>query len=629
MKRQFKTESKRLLDLMINSIYTHKEIFLRELISNASDAIDKLHFISLTDDSVKVDSDSFKIRIDVDKENRQLSISDNGIGMDQEALEKNLGVIAHSGSLEFKQTLDQENVDDIIGQFGVGFYSAFMVAKKVTVISKAYNSEQAYKWESSGIDTYTITESERDSIGTTVILDLKEDSEEENYSDYLEEYKIRGLVKKYSDYIRYPIEMEITHSTLKEGSEDEYEEHKETEVLNSMIPLWKRNKNEITEEEYNDFYKSKFGDYEDPLDVIHFNVEGNVSFDALLYIPSRTPFDFYTKEYEKGLQLYSKNVFIMDKCADLLPEHFRFVKGLVDSQDLSLNISRETLQHNRQMKVIASRVEKKIKDELLKLLRNDREKYEKFWNAFGLQLKYGVYNDFGAHKELLEDLLLFYSSSENKLVTLEEYVSRMKEGQKEIYYVSGENVEKIDKLPQTEKVRDKGYEILYLTDEVDEFALQVMMNYSEKAFKSISQGDLDLDSEEEKKEREKTAEENRDLLSSLKDALGDKVSDVRISSRLKSHPVCLVAEEGVSLEMEKVFNAMPDSPNLKAHKVLEINSTHPIFEALKKIHAAHPEEIADFSDLLYDQALLIEGFSIEDPIAFSNKLCDLMIKASE
>ena len=412
MKRQFKTESKRLLDLMINSIYTHKEIFLRELISNASDAIDKLHFISLTDDSVKVDSDSFKIRIDVDKENRQLSISDNGIGMDQEALEKNLGVIAHSGSLEFKQTLDQENVDDIIGQFGVGFYSAFMVAKKVTVISKAYNSEQAYKWESSGIDTYTITESERDSIGTTVILDLKEDSEEENYSDYLEEYKIRGLVKKYSDYIRYPIEMEITHSTLKEGSEDEYEEHKETEVLNSMIPLWKRNKNEITEEEYNDFYKSKFGDYEDPLDVIHFNVEGNVSFDALLYIPSRTPFDFYTKEYEKGLQLYSKNVFIMDKCADLLPEHFRFVKGLVDSQDLSLNISRETLQHNRQMKVIASRVEKKIKDELLKLLRNDREKYEKFWNEYGKSLKIGIYNSIYSGSDTvdkLKDLLLFWN----------------------------------------------------------------------------------------------------------------------------------------------------------------------------------------------------------------------------
>ena len=629
MKRQFKTESKRLLDLMINSIYTHKEIFLRELISNASDAIDKLHFISLTDDSVKVDSDSFKIRIDVDKENRQLKISDNGIGMDQEAMEKNLGVIAHSGSLEFKQTLDQENVDDIIGQFGVGFYSAFMVAKKVTVISKAYNSEQAYRWESSGIDTYTITESERDSIGTTIILDLKEDSEEENYSDYLEEYKIRSLVKKYSDYIRYPIEMEVTRTTLKEGSEDEYEDHKETEVLNSMIPLWKRNKNEISEEEYNDFYKSKFGDYEDPLEVIHFNVEGNVSFDALLYIPSRTPFDFYTKEYEKGLQLYSKNVFIMDKCAELLPEHFRFVKGLVDSQDLSLNISRETLQHNRQMKVIASRVEKKIKDELLKMLRNDREKYEKFWKAFGLQLKYGIYNDFGAHKELLQDLLLFYSSHENKLVTLEEYVSRMKEEQKEIYYVSGENVEKIDKLPQTEKVRDKGYEILYLTDEVDEFALQVMMNYAEKPFKSISQGDLDLDSEEEKQEREKTAEENKDLLTSLKDALGEKVTDVRISSRLKSHPVCLVAEEGVSLEMEKVFNAMPDSPDLKAHKVLEINSSHPIFEALKKVYETRPEDIPDFSDLLYDQALLIEGFSIEDPIAFSNKLCDLMIRASE
>mgnify|MGYP002623746460 CR=1 FL=1 len=628
MKRQFKTESKRLLDLMINSIYTHKEIFLRELISNASDAIDKLHFISLTDDSVKVDSDSFKIRIDRDKEKRQLIISDNGIGMDQDALQNNLGVIAHSGSLEFKQTLENENVDDIIGQFGVGFYSAFMVAKKVTVITKAYNSDQAYRWESSGVDSYTINEDERDSIGTTIILDLKEDTDDEKYSEYLEEYKLRSLVRKYSDYIRYPIEMEVSRSRKKEDSE-EYEDYTEVEVLNSMIPLWKRNKSEITEEEYNEFYKSKFGDFEDPLAVIHFNVEGNVSFDSLLFIPARTPYDFYTKEYEKGLQLYSKNVFIMDKCSDLLPEHFRFVKGLVDSQDLSLNISREVLQHDRQMKVIANRVERKIKDELSKMLKNDREKYEKFYGAFGLQLKYGIYNDFGAHKELLQDLLLFTSSYENKLVTLEEYVSRMKEDQKEIYYVSGESADKIDKLPQTEKVKDKGYEILYLSDEIDEFALQVMNNYEEKPFKSINQGDLDLDSEEEKEEREKTIAENKDLLSSLKASLQGKVKDVRISSRLKSHPVCLVAEDGVSLEMEKVFNQMPDSPDLKAQKILEINSDHPIFAALQKIYQDSPKDIEEYSDLLYSQALLIEGFSIDDPIAFSNKLCDLMIKASK
>lgn len=628
MKKQFKAESKRLLDLMINSIYTHKEIFLRELVSNASDAIDKLHFISLTDPSVKVSSDTFQIRIDTDKEARTITISDNGVGMTQEELQNNLGVIAHSGSFEFKQNNENENINDIIGQFGVGFYSAFMVAKKVTVLTKAYNSDTAYKWESTGEESYTINECEKEDVGTTIILELKDDTEEEKYSDFLEEYKIRSLITKYSDYIRYPIRMEVTKSRKKEDSE-EYEDYKEVETLNSMIPLWKRNKNEIKPEEYNEFYKSKFNDYEDPLDVIHFNVEGNVSFDALLYIPSRTPYNYYTKEYEKGLQLYSKNVFIMDKCPELLPEHFRFVKGLVDSQDFSLNISREVLQHDRQMKVVAGRIEKKIKDELAKMMKDDREKYEKFWKAFGLQLKYGIYNDFGIHKELLQDLLLFTSSREKKLVSLKEYTERMKEGQKEIYYVSGESVEKIDKLPQTEKVKDKGYEILYLTDEVDEFALQVMRDYSEKPFKSISQGDLDLDSEEEKKEREKAQEENKDLLTSLKDSLSGKVADVRISSRLKSHPVCLVAQDGVSLEMEKVFDQMPESPGLKANKVLEINSDHPIFEALKNVYQNHKEDLASYGSLLYDQALLIEGFPIEDPLEFSNKLCELMIQANK
>ena len=628
MKKQFKAESKRLLDLMINSIYTHKEIFLRELVSNASDAIDKLHFISLTDPSVKVNSDTFQIRIDTDKDARTITISDNGVGMTQEELQNNLGVIAHSGSFEFKQNNENENINDIIGQFGVGFYSAFMVAKKVTVLTKAYNSDQAYRWESTGEESYTINECDKEDVGTTIILELKDDTEEEKYSDFLEEYKIRSLISKYSDYIRYPIRMEVTKSRKKEDSDD-YEDYKEVETLNSMIPLWKRNKNEIKEEEYNEFYKAKFNDYEDPLDVIHFNVEGNVSFDALLYIPSRTPYNFYTKEYEKGLQLYSKNVFIMDKCSELLPEHFRFVKGLVDSQDFSLNISREVLQHDRQMKVVASRIEKKIKDELAKMMKDDREKYEKFWKAFGLQLKYGIYNDFGIHKDLLQDLLLFTSSKEKKLVSLKEYVERMPEGQKEIYYVSGESIDKIDQLPQTEKVKDKGYEILYLTDEVDEFALQVMRDYQEKPFKSISQGDLDLDTEEEKKEREKAQEENKDLLGSLKEALSGKVSDVRISSRLKSHPVCLVAEEGVSLEMEKVFDQMPDSPNVKAKKVLEINGEHPIFKALQNVYQNHRESLADYGSLLYDQALLIEGFPIEDPLSFSNKLCELMIEANK
>ncbi len=629
MKKQFKAESKRLLDLMINSIYTHKEIFLRELISNASDAIDKLHFISLTDASIHLDSDSLAITIEVDEKKRQLIISDNGIGMDKKDLENNLGVIARSGSLEFKELFENDKADDIIGQFGVGFYSAFMVSKKVTVITKAYNSEIAYLWESSGQDGYTIKETEKETIGTRIILDLKDDNEDDNYSDYLKEYKIRDLIKKYSDYIRYPIKMMVNKSKLKEGSEDEYEDYQELDTLNSMIPLWKRNKSEIKDEEYNEFYKSKFNDYEDPSKVIHFNVEGNVSFNAMLFIPNRVPYNYYTKEYEKGLQLYSKNVFIMDKAKDLIPEHFRFVKGLVDSQDLSLNISRELLQHDRQLKVIASRIEKKIKSELLNMLNDEREKYEEFWKIFGVQIKYGVYNEFGANKELLQDLLLFVSSKEEKFVTLDEYVQRMTEDQSEIYYASGESVSKIAQLPQTEKVKDKGYEILYLTDEVDEFALQILMSYKDKKFKSISQGDLDLDSEEEKDKRSKIEAENKDLLEAIKENLKEKVKDVKISSRLKSHPVCLVADEGLSMEMEKVLNNLPEGPGMKAEKILEINSDHPIFAALKKVQEDSPEELADYSDLLYDQALLIEGFSIEDPLAFSSKLCDLMVKANK
>ncbi len=630
MKKQFKTESKRLLDLMINSIYTHKEIFLRELLSNASDAIDKLHFLSLTDDSIQVNSDSFRIRIERDKEKRELKILDNGIGMDKDALEKNLGVIAHSGSLEFKMQNEggELDADSLIGQFGVGFYSAFMVAKKVTVITKAYNSDQAYKWESDGVESYTISECDKEDTGTEIILSLKEDTEEEEYSSYLEEFTIRRLVKKYSDYIRYPIEMEITKSRKKEDGE-EYEEYTETETLNSMIPLWKRSKNEISQEEYNEFYKAKFSDYEDPLLTIHFNVEGTTSFDALLFVPSRTPYDFYTKEYEKGLQLYSKNVFIMDKAADLLPEHFRFVKGLVDSQDLSLNISRETLQQNRQVQQIASRIERKIKDELLKLLKEDREKYEKFWKAFGLQLKYGVYNDYGAHKELLEDLLLFQTSEDSKLSTLQEIVSRMKEDQKEIYYASGDSAEKIARLPQTEKVKQKGYEILYLSDDVDEFVMNILQEYDGKPFKSLNQGDLDLDSEEEKKEREEKEEANKDLLSALAAELKDKVKEVRLSSRLMSHPVCLVADAGVSLEMEKVFGRMPDNPGVKAEKILEINSNHPVFAALQKAFEEDKNAFGQYASLLYDQALLIEGFSLEDPLSFSNTLCDLMVRANK
>ena len=631
-KREFKAESKRLLDLMINSIYTHKEIFLRELISNASDAIDKLCYVSLTDTNI-IDRSNLKITLEANKQERTLTISDTGIGMNKEQMEENLGTICSSGSLAFKKKLEEaeekhEDID-IIGQFGVGFYSAFMVAKNVKVISKAYNSDTTYVWESNADDGYTITEGNKDAVGTTIILTLKDNTEDDNYDEYLEEYKLRELVKKYSDYIHYPIQMDVERNSFDdEGNITETKT--ETDTLNSMTPLWKKSKSSITKEEYNNFYQEKFNDYEDPQHVIHTSVEGNTSFTALLYIPARAPYNFYSAEFEKGLQLYSRGVFIMDKATDLIPEHFRFVKGLVDSQDLSLNISREMLQHDRQLQQIATRIEKKIKSELATMLATKREEYEKFWNNFGLQLKYGVYSDFGAHKELLQDLLLFTSSHDKKLVTLSEYVTRMKEDQKAIYFASGETVEKIDKLPQSERVKDKGYEILYLTDSVDEFALQVMMNYQDKPFKNINQGDLDLDTEEEKKELEEKTKESADLLTSIKNALTGKVNDVKISNRLKSHPVCLSTTDGLSFEMEKVLSQMPDANGLngmKAQRILEINPNHAIFTALQKI-ADRNEDISEYADLLYNQALLIEGFTIEDPIAFSNQICNLMVKAN-
>ncbi len=622
--KQFKAESKRLLDLMINSIYTHKEIFLRELISNASDALDKLYYRELTEHLAAVSRDDFAIRLKLDKEARTLTIEDNGCGMTRDELENNLGTIAKSGSFAFKNENEAKEDVDIIGQFGVGFYSAFMVSECVTVISRAFGSDEAWKWESRGAEGYTIEECEKDSHGTVIILKIKPDTEEEKYSEYLEPYRIQAIVKKYSDYIRYPIRMDMEKSRLKEGSEDEYETYTEEETLNSMVPLWRKNKSEITPEEYNSFYKEKFYDYEDPLKVIHSSTEGAATYNALLFIPARAPYNYYTREYEKGLQLYASGVLIMDKCADLLPDHFSFVRGLVDSQDLSLNISREMLQHDRQLKVIASRLEKKIKSELLDMLKNDRETYEKFYKNFGLQLKYGVYGDYGTHKEMLQDLLLFWSSAEKKLVSLEEYVGRMKEDQKAIYYACGDSLERIEHLPQTEMVRDKGYEILYLTDDVDEFALKMMHEFSGKPFQSVSDGSLDLDTPEEKEEKKKREEENKDLFTFLGEALEGKVKAVRASSRLKTHPVCLTSEGGVSLEMEKVLGAMPGDNKVKAERVLEINESHPVFAKLTRLYAEDQDKLKEYAALLYDQALLIEGMPIDDPVAFSNRVCALM-----
>ncbi len=626
-KKQFKAESKRLLDLMINSIYTHKEIFLRELISNASDAIDKLYYRSLTEGNTGLSREDFSIRIEPDKEARTLKIIDNGLGMNKEELEKNLGTIAKSGSLDFKTEVEKKDEIDIIGQFGVGFYSAFMVSEQVTVRSKAYGEEEAFQWESTGADGYSIEACEKEANGTEIILTLKEDTEDEKYSEYLDTYKIKSLIRKYSDYIRYPIQMMVEKQKLKEGSEEEYESYSELETLNSMVPLWKKSKSELKDEDYNQFYKEKFYDFTDPAKVIHSNVEGVVSYTSLLFIPGQAPYNYYTKDYEKGLQLYSSGVLIMDKCADLLPDYFSFVKGLVDSQDLSLNISREMLQHDRQLKAIAQRLEKKIKSELLDMLHTDREKYVTFFKNFGLQLKFGLYDQFGMHKEVLKDLVMFYSSSEKGLVTLSEYVSRMKAEQKYIYFASGDSVEKIDKLPQNELLKEKGYEILYLTDDVDEFALQMLHAYDEKEFKSVAADDLEIEeSQEEKEAAEKQAEESKELLEFMKDALDGKVADVRLSQRLKSHPVCLAAKGGLSIEMEKVLNSMPVDEKVKAERVLEINAKHPVLEALNNTYAQDKEAVKEYAKLLYDQALLIEGLPVEDPVAFSNAVCKLMTK---
>jgi len=625
-KKQFKAESKKLLDLMINSIYTNKEIFLRELISNASDAIDKLYYRSLTDKKIKVDRDNFKIEVSIDKEARTLTISDNGCGMTEEELENNLGTIAKSGSLDFKENNKEEKDINIIGQFGVGFYSAFMVSDSIKVISKSIDSKEAFCWESSGADWYSIEASERKENGTTIILNIKEDTEEEKYSNYLDNYTIQKIIKKYSDYIRYPIMMEVEHEHLKEGSKEEYEKVMETETINSMIPLWKKDKKDIKEEEYQNFYHEKFFDYEDAMKTIHTSVEGNVSYHTLLYIPSHAPYDFYNKEYEKGLELYSNGVLIMDKCADLLPDYFSFVKGLVDSSDLSLNISREMLQHDRQLQLIAKNIEKKIKKELEDMLENERENYEKFFKAFGLQLKFGIYNQFGIHKDVLQDLMIFYSSKEKKMVTLKEYVERMQEGQDKIYYASGESNDKIDLLPQVEKVKDKGYEILYLTEYADEFVIQTLMEYDGKKFMNVCADNLDLDTEEEKESIKKENESNKDLLTSMKEVLSDKVTDVKFTNRLKNHPVCLTTEGPVSMEMEKIMSAMPTDEKIKAKAVMEINDSHPIAKKLKELYKKDKEEVKKYAQILYAQARLIEGMSIDNPTEISSLICDMISK---
>ena len=631
--KQFKAESKRLLDMMIHSIYTHKEIFLRELISNASDAIDKLYFRSLTDDSVGLNKEDFAIWLYADKDAKTLKIVDNGIGMTKEELENNLGTIANSGSFKFKNENKLEEDNQIIGQFGVGFYSAFMVAKKVTVISKAFGSDKAYQWESEGVDGYTISEAEKTSAGTEIILELLEDTEDEKYSEFLDQYRLKSLVKKYSDYIRFPIKMNVTHSRPKDQSEEdkeagkapEYEEYIEVETLNSMVPLWKKNKTELKEEDYKHSYTEKFFDYNEPIRYAHVKNEGNANYNALLYIPSKAPFDYYSKEYEKGLQLYSNGVLIMDKCADLLPDYLSFVKGLVDSEDLSLNISREMLQHDRQLKVIAKSIEKTILAELKKMLRSDREKYEEFWKVFGLQLKYGVYSDFGMNKEKIQDLLMFTSSKEQKLVTLDEYVTGMREEQKYIYYATGESAARIEQLPQTELVKDNGFEILYLTDNIDEFALKTLNTYKDKEFKSVSSEDLGLESTEKKEELKAKEEESSDMLAALAEALSGTVSKVVLSQRLKTHPVCLTSEGEISLEMEKVLNSMPVDQKVHAQRVLEINPDHEIYGKLKALSdSGDKEKLGKYAKLLYTQACLIEGMSIEDPVEFSNLICELM-----
>ncbi|MDM0980353.1 molecular chaperone HtpG [Clostridium perfringens] len=620
-KREFKAESKRLLDIVINSIYTNREIFLRELISNASDAIDKVYYKTLGDSSLTFNKDDYYIKIKPNKEERTLTISDKGIGMTEKELDENLGVIAKSGSLQFKKENEIKDGFDIIGQFGVGFYSGFLVADKITVITKAFGADKAYKWESDGVDGYTISEAEKDSFGTDIILHLKANDEDENYDEFLEEYKLKSLIKKYSDFIRYPIKLDVTKSRVKEGTENEHEEYVEEETVNSMVPLWRRNKNELTDDDYNNFYVEKRFGFDKPLRHMHISVDGMISYNSILYIPENIPYDYYTKEYEKGLELYSNGVLIMEKCSELLPDYFGFVKGIVDSQDLSLNISREMLQHDRQLSRIAKNIKTKIKNELESMMKNDRESYEKFYKSFGRQLKYGVYDDFGMNKDELKDLLMFYSSKEKKMVSLAEYVERMAEDQKYIYYAVGESNERIEKMPQTEMVLDKGYEILYFTEDVDEFAIKMLMNYNEKEFKSVSSGDLGIESEEENK---KENEENKGIFEAMKEALGEKISAVKASSRLKNYPVCLSSEGEVSIEMEKILSAMPNNQGVKAQKVLEVNTNHEVFNSLKDALENDMDKFNLYTKLLYNQALLVEGLSIEDPVDFTNDICKLM-----
>lgn len=625
-KKQFKAESKKLLNLMVNSIYTNKDIFLRELISNASDAIDKLYYKSLTDKKIKLNKDDFKIRIDVDKKDRTITISDNGCGMNQEELENNLGTIAKSGSLSFKEENASQNDVDIIGQFGVGFYSAFMVSDDVEVISKAYGNNKAYKWKSTGEDGYTIEESSKDEVGTIIKLHLKDDSDDVKYSEYLEEYKIRMIVKKYSDYIRYPIVMEIENRVLKKDSKDEYETVLEDATLNSMLPIWKKDKKDITEDEYNNFYTERFYDYEKPMKVIHTSVEGLCSYNAILYIPSHTPFDLYSKEYEKGLQLYANDVLIMDKCPDLLPDYFNFVKGVVNSQDLSLNISREMLQQDKNVGLIAKNIEHKIKSELEKMLANDRENYKKFFDNFGRQIKFGVYDNYGLNKDKLKDLLLFYSSKEKQFVTLKEYLNKMSKEQDSIYYACGETIDKIDLLPQVELVKDKGYDILYLTDYIDEFVVKTIMEYEQKKFVNICSKDLDLSTDEEKEKLKKTNEKAKKMFDLMKEDLNSEVEEVRYTDRLKKHPVCLTNEGEISVEMEKVMNAMPTDDKVKAKTILEINKNHPIVKKLEDLYKNDKEKLKEYTKIIYAQARLIEGLSIDNPTEISNLICDLISK---
>ena len=621
-KREFKTESKRVLDLMINSIYTNKEIFLRELISNASDALDKLYYLSLTNKDIKVKKNDLEIKIDLDKEARTLTITDNGCGMTEDELENNLGVIAESGSLHFKEENDGKDDVNIIGQFGVGFYSAFMVSDKVVVESKSYKDEDSHIWESTGVDGYTISKGKKETTGTKITLYLKKDTEDYNYSDFLTEYKIRSIIKKYSDYISYPIKMMVENTRKKEDS-DEYETYTEEATLNSMVPLWKKDKKNIKNEEYNNFYQDRFHDYEEPLKVLHFNMEGNVNFTALLFIPSHAPYDFYSKEYEKGLALYTNGVLIMDKCSDLLPDYFSFVKGVIDTEDIPLNISRETLQDNKNIKLIAKSIESKIKKELLSMLSDERDKYEEFYKAFGMGLKFGIYNDYGINKDKLSDLVMFYSSNDKKLTTLKEYTERMKGGQESIYYACGESVDKIDMMPQVESVKDK-YEVLYLTEYVDEFTIITLAEYNSKKFVNVSSENTDISTEEEKKHINEINDNNKDMLSSMKDLLGDSVKEVKFTSKLKNHPVCLTTEGEVSTSMEKVINSMPTGEKIKASEVLEINSNHKIADKLKELYKDNKEEFEKYTKVIYFEARLIEGLPIDNPTEMSNLMCDIM-----